>query len=332
MKTGIRAVDFLLPEGVLTNEVLAEQFNTSADRIFRATGIRNRHILPEGMIASDLAIAAASAFLSRNHIQKNEIDFIIFCSHGFDYKGGVTSALIHHALQLSLNCGVLDLPQGCSGYIYGLFLADSMIRSGNCRKILFIAADMPSTVLHPDDYELRILFGDAASVTLLEKTDSGGIGKFILGTDGGGFYNLFVDGSHSRNPVDTTWLDTYAAKGGLLRGRMKMNSAEIFHFSLNTVPGLYYDILAANNMVMENLDGVIFHQANGFMLEKLRKKLNIPQEKFLMSMENTGNTVASTIPIVMANAIKNERIGKGSKILVAGFGIGYCWGGTIIEL
>jgi 3-oxoacyl-[acyl-carrier-protein] synthase-3 len=111
-----------------------------------------------------------------------------------------------------------------------------------------------------------------------------------------------------------------------------MNSAEIFHFSLNTVPGLYYDILAANNMVMENLDGVIFHQANGFMLEKLRKKLNIPQEKFLMSMENTGNTVASTIPIVMANAIKNERIGKGSKILVAGFGIGYCWGGTIIEL
>lgn len=331
MKAAITHLHYLLPENKLTNEMLAEKFTTKPDRIYRATGIRERRILTDGVMASDIGIEAAKQAIAKWNINPEEIDFLIFCSHGFDYKAGVTGALIHHAMGLKSSCGVLDLPQGCTGYIYGLFIADSILRSGNAQNVLFIAADMPSTVIHPDDYELRILFGDAASVTLIEKSENG-MGKFVLGTDGSGYYNLFVDRSHARYPADLAWVQEHAACGGMLRGRMKMNSAEIFHFSLRAVPPLIEDILAKNNITMNEVDAVVFHQANGFMLEKLRRKLEIPEDKFVVSMEFTGNTVSASIPIAIKNAMEEGRITKGMNVLIAGFGIGYCWGGTILKI
>lgn len=332
MGSNLTHISYLLPENRVSNEDLAKLFpTTSAEEIYKKTGIKNRYVLSKDDISSDLAEQVLNRFFEINKIDKNEIDFLIFCSEGFDYIAGVSSAVLHNKLQLKSSAGVMDLPQGCSGYIYGLALAKSLIAGKIAKKVLFVTADMASHVLHPNDLELRSLFGDAGTVTLIAESDLDQIGEFVFGTDGSGCEYLYVERSASRNPIDENWLLENKEAGGMRIGRMRMNSLEIFRFSLREVPGLIKETLEKNNLKESDIDLFIFHQANGFMLERLRKKLGIPTDKFYVFIENTGNTVASTIPICIYEAQQAGKIKKGMKVLVAGFGIGLCWGATVIK-
>lgn len=323
---------YVLPEHKISNELLEKQFpETTADEIFKKTGIKNRFVLNKNEISSDLAVKAANQFFSFFQIQKNEIDFLIFCSEGFDYIAGVTSAILQNKIGLKNEIGVLDMPQGCTGYIYGLAMAKSLIAGKIAKSVLLITSDMASNVLHPNDLELRSLFGDAASVSLIQSDNDNKIGEFVFGTDGSGHEYLFVERSASRNPPDAEWFKEHEKVGGMPIGRMKMNSLEIFRFSLRELPGLINQTLTKNNLNFEEVDLFIFHQANGFMLERIRKKLGIPNHKFYVYMENTGNTVSSSIPICITEAQKEGKILPGTKVMVIGFGIGLCWGATIIK-
>jgi 3-oxoacyl-[acyl-carrier-protein] synthase-3 len=176
-----------------------------------------------------------------------------------------------------------------------------------------------------------MLFSDAGVATLITADKTKGVGNFVFGTDGSGANMLMVRASGDRPLVNEGLEEMSRERDGLTLGRMSMDGMGVFTFSIRVVPGLIHDVLLKNNLCLHDIDLFIFHQANGFMLEMLRKKIGIPKEKFYTFLEETGNTVASSIPISMAEAIKNNRIQKGSKVLIAGFGIGFSWAASIVE-
>jgi 3-oxoacyl-[acyl-carrier-protein] synthase III len=334
MRPAIKAIEYYLPENTLSNEDLSELFPFLNDAdIYKKTGIRNRHITSPGIVGSDLAFFAAEKLFSEQKIDRSKIDFLIFCTEGLDYKGPATACVLQDRLGLSTSCGAIDLPYGCTGFAYCLSIAKVLVESGQAKEVLVLTADIPSTVIHPGDHELRMIFGDAGAATIVGTAEGEGtIGNFSFGTDGSGAPNLIVKHSGTRGPADKEWIEENKDAGGMLYGRMEMNSIEIFNFTLKTVPKLVADILSKNNMKQEDIDLFVFHQANAFLLSVLRRKIKIDENKFFVCMENTGNTVSATIPIALSEAIRSGRAKKGDRILLAAFGIGYSWAGTVITL
>lgn len=314
-----------LPAAVLTNDDLEREFNTPADQLFKNTGIRRRYLSAEGEMPSDVAVKAAENLFAEYQPELHEFDFLIFCSEGFDHKGPSTSCLMQHRLGLGKHIGCIDLPYGCSGYVYGLGIAHGLIEGGIARKILFLTSDNPTKVCHPRDLELRSIFSDigTASVITRQKAPQ----HFVFGTDGAGYENLIVDHSGTRNPATVEYLQ----ETNLPFGHMKMNSTEIFLFAVRTVPRLVGEVLEKYNYRLEDIDLFVFHQASAFMLEVVRKKCKIPKEKFFVNIENFGNSVSSSIPTALKDAARQGVLQRGMKVMLAGFGIGYSWGATIIE-
>ena len=335
MKASLKSISYYLPEDTLTNSDLCKIFPslTEAD-IFKKTGIKKRHITKPTIVGSDLGFYAAEKFFIEHNFDKSKIYYLIFCTEGLDYKVPVTACVLQERLKLNKNIGAIDVPYGCTGFVYCLSVAKGLIESGQATNVLAITSDIPSTVIHPDDYDLRMIFGDAGAATLisLDETDTSGLGKFTFGTDGSGADHLIVKRSGTRNPADASWFKEHEAVGGLPYGRMEMNAVEIFTFAMRVVPPMIEEILLKNNLKKENIDLFIFHQANGFLLSVLRRKLKIEENKFFNYIEQVGNTVSVTIPIALSEAIKQGKAKKGDKVLVAAFGIGLSWTGTIITL
>lgn len=333
-KAYIKAISYSLPPDELTNADICRLFpNTEEKDILKKTGIRKRHILKPGVISSDLAQEAAEKLFTEHRIDRNTIDYLIYCSEAFDYIGPATACVLQEKLKLSTSCGALDVGLGCTGFTGSLSLAKALVESGQATNILLLTADMPSTVIHPEDYDLRMIFGDAAAATLVScSTDRSNIGKFDFGTDGSGAPNLIIGQSNLRHPIDITWLEKYKGVGGMPTGRMFMDPIAIFNFALKRVPPMVENIINKNNITKEQIDLFIFHQANGFLLSVLRRKLKIEEAKFFTYIENIGNTVSASIPIALYEAIAAGKAKKGDRILLASFGIGYSWSGTLITL
>jgi len=239
-------------------------------------------------------------------------------------------------LGIPTTAGALDFNLGCSGYIYGLSLAKGLVETGIAKNVLLITAETYSKFIHPADKGVRTIFGDAAAATLISSssTDKDMIGPFVLGTDGKGAEKLIVKNGGMRHP----YLNNESAFSEDSVGNFKssdhlyMKGSDIFVFTLVSVPKLCQDIMGKAKLTYEDIDLVIFHQANKHMLEALRKKINIPQEKFYIFITNCGNTVSSTIPIALYEAIKEGKAKKGDKIMLVGFGVGYSYGATIVQL
>jgi len=335
VKASIKAISYYLPENTLTNKDLSELFpHLTEEDIFKKTGIKKRHITSEGIVGSDLAFFAGEKLFEEHTIDKQIVDFLIFCTEGLDYKGPATACTLQDRLELSTNCGAIDLPLGCTGFTYCLSVAKVLVESQQARNVLVLTSDIPSTVIHPKDADLRMLFGDAGAATLVSADETGetDIGNFSFGTDGSGAKNLIVKRSGTRNAPDIEWLKEHEDVGGMKYGRMEMNALEIFTFTLRVVPPMIEDILKKNNLTKEHIDLFVFHQANAFLLSVLRRKLKIEVERFFIYMEEVGNTVSATIPIALYEAIKIGKAKKGDRVLVAAFGIGYSWSGTVITL
>lgn len=334
MGASIKAISYYLPEKVLTNEELSRIFpEYSPEEIFKRTGIKERRIAPHDEIPSDAAIIAAEKFFEEHpSYKKEDIDFLLFTTEMVDRRGPATACVLQYKIGLPTRCGAFDIPMGCSGYIYGLLVAQGLINSKVAKNILFLTGDAATKVIHPADHELRMIFGDAMAATLISETKENGIGNFVVGTDGSGAPNLIVEGCCGAEKPTKEWLDKYADVGGMPYGHLTMNGAEILTFSLKKVPPLVKEVLEKEKLTMDDIDVFIFHQASGFMLEVLRRKMKIPKEKFFTNLEFLGNTVAATIPLALYDAMKQGVIKKGSKVLLAGFGIGYSWGATIVTL
>jgi 3-oxoacyl-[acyl-carrier-protein] synthase-3 len=336
MRAFVRAIEYYLPEQSLTNAILAEEFpDWTVDKIQKKTGIEVRHIARENECASDLGVRAAENLFASAICLPRDIDYVLFCTQSPDYFLPSTSCLIQDRLAIPKSAGAIDFNQGCSGYIYGLGLASGLIETDQARTVLLITAETYSKHICRADRSVRSLFGDAAAATLVigRESDSAGIGPFIYGTDGSGAKNLIVPTGGMRNKRTETTAQIHQDENGNFRSNdnLYMNGAEIFNFTLNTVPQLVAQILKKANRAIEDIDLFVFHQANKFMLEHLQKKLRIPAEKFYMSFSNYGNTVSSTIPIALRDASSAGKLESGAVVMLVGFGVGYSWGASIIR-
>ncbi|MBC7864737.1 MAG: ketoacyl-ACP synthase III [Bacteroidia bacterium] len=322
----ITNIEYFLPEGCITNEDLAAKFGSNPDETFKKTGVRKRFHTHIDFIMSDMAFEAAEKIFAKTPELREKIDALILVGHGYDYKAPITSALLQNRLGLSKNCLAIDMPHGCSGYMNGLGVSKGLLYGGLAKTILLMTGDTPSYVIHPENEELLAIFGDSATASIISLKE-GVENQFIYGTDGAGAESLMVKRSSSRKAATADWLN----ETGLLNGQMEMKSTEIFTFALRTVLPLTKDILEKNQVTLADIDFVVFHQANTFLLEVLRKRLKIEKEKFFNDIENTGNTVASSIPIALKTAEERGQLKRGMKVLLAGFGLGYTWGATVIE-
>jgi len=330
MGAKISKIDFYLPESIITNEELSAQFpDWTPDKIEDKIGVRERRVVRPDETALDLAIKACGKVLENEN--KSDIDFLILCTQSPDYYLPSSSCILQDRLGLRTEIGAFDFNLGCSGYIYGLGISKGLISAGLAGKILFVTSETYSKHLNPLDKGNRTIFGDGATASIIEFSDRNNIFEFELGTDGSGFENLIVPNGGLRNK--------YEANAQAIRNNdpttandLYMNGPEVFNFTIKRVPDMVKNILLKNHMAMDDIDYFIFHQANKFMLDYLRKKIKVPEEKFYNNMLYTGNTVSSTIPLALHESLKEKKIKSGDKILLVGFGVGLSWGATIIEI
>jgi 3-oxoacyl-[acyl-carrier-protein] synthase-3 len=213
-------------------------------------------------------------------------------------------------------------------------LAKGLIESGQSNRLLLITADTYSKFIHPLDKSVRTLFGDGASATLLSarRTDEEIIGPFVYGTDGAGAKNLIVPTGGLRQPVIADASVTVDESGNSRSiNNLYMNGPEIFNFTLRVVPEMVASLLDRARLGIPDIDLFIFHQANKFMLDHLQRKLKVPSDRFCVSMEDTGNTVSSTIPITFKRALEAGKVQSGNRLMLVGFGVGYSWASTLVR-
>ncbi|KIO78636.1 3-oxoacyl-ACP synthase [Pedobacter lusitanus] len=334
MKAKIKAIAYYLPETNLGNEEINELFpEWSVEKISGKTGIYNRHIAEVDEFSSDMAIKAAEKLFSDYDIDRNTIDFILLCTQSPDYILPTTACIIQNKLGIPTSCGALDFNLGCSGYIYGLGLAKGLVLSGIAKNILFLTAETYSKFIHPKDKSNLTIFGDGASATLICADDGfAEIAEFNFGTDGKGAENLIVKKGGIRFPGLSNEKDDITDEFGNVNnpGKLYMNGGEIFGFTSGAVPKLVQNVLSGNSLQPSDISMYIFHQANKYMLNHLRKKINIEEEKFFYFLKDCGNTVSSTIPIALKEAINSGDLS--GNILLAGFGVGYSWGGCVLKM
>lgn len=333
----VRAVASYLPEGELTNEQLAEESGDwSPAQILDKTGIAVRHVAATDECASDLGVRAAERLFASGACSPSDVDFLILCTQSPDYFLPTTACLVQDRLGLRTDCGALDINQGCSGYVYGLSLAKGLVETGAARNVMLITADTYTKFINRRDRSVRTLFGDGAAATLVSgvESDEELIGPFIFGTDGRGARNLIVPAGGTRRAVDGDAAAEREDGQGNWRSdaNLYMNGGEIFSFTLQTVPRACDQLFERAGRRAEEVDYFVFHQANKFMLDRLRAKMKIPVEKFHVDLAKTGNTVSSTIPIALEAARREDKIKAGDRVALVGFGVGYSWAATLVRI
>jgi 3-oxoacyl-[acyl-carrier-protein] synthase-3 len=330
----IKAISYYLPEKRRSNENISEQFpEWSMDKIGAKTGISERHITAPDEFSSDMAVTVAEQLFSEYNIDRNTIDFLLLCTQSPDYFLPTTACILQDRLKLPTSAGALDFNLGCSGFVYGLGIAKGLISGGMAKNILLITSETYSKFIHPKDKSNLTIFGDAAAATLVSaNTGLCTMESFVFGTDGAGAENLILKQGGLRYPVQQNSEDIIDEYGNVRNERyLYMNGSEIFNFTIELVPMLATQVLQKADLNIDDIDLFVFHQANKYMLNHLRKKIGIPEDKFYMYMENCGNTVSSTIPIALYEANKVGKIKPGAKVMLAGFGVGYSWAGCVLD-
>jgi 3-oxoacyl-[acyl-carrier-protein] synthase-3 len=331
MEAYIKAISYYLPEKIITNDDLVKEFpEWTVDKIASKVGVVERHVVNDDETAVDLAVKAGEKLFIEHGIDRESIDFILFCTQSPDYYLPASACVIQEKLNIPTSIGALDFNQGCSGFIYGLLLAKGIVQSKIASNVLLITSETYSKHIHPKDKGNRTIFGDAAAATLISSEGFAKIGNFDTGTDGSGANNLIVKTGGFRNKLQTGDLTFDKSGNPISSDHLYMNGGEIFNFTSHAVPLLVEKVLIKNKIKSNDVDLYVFHQANKYMINYLRKLLEIDKDKFYIFMEKVGNTVSSTIPIALHEAQK-ENLLHGN-ILIAGFGVGYSWGGTVLTI
>lgn len=332
MQVFIKAISYYLPEKVLTNEELVRKFpEWSVDKVAAKVGVNQRHVANETETAGDLAEKAALKLFDEYQISPDAIDFVMLCTQNPDYKLPSTACILQHRLHIPTTAGAFDYDLGCSGCIYGLALAKGLIVSGAAKNVLLLTAETYNKYLHEDDKSNRSIFGDGAAACLVSTDGFAEIGDFIFGTDGSGAENLIVKTGGARLPEKNGKEERDAEDHVKRDDYLYMNGGAIFNFTLEAVPNMMGQLLEKSGLAKDDIDYYVFHQANKFMLNTIRKVCVLPRERFYINLENVGNTVSSTILIGLKECLKSNTIVPGMKVMCCGFGVGLSWGGTILS-
>lgn len=332
MEAAIKAIEFYLPEQKVTNNDLLNRFpGYDFGKFEKKVGIKNRYWVSENETALDLAIKACEKLFART--AREEIDYVIYCTQSPEYFLPTTACLLQEKLGLSKNIGAFDYNLGCSGYVYGVSLAKALIESGQSENVLLVTAETYSRYVHAEDKSNRAIFGDGASATLISKSDYSGLKRFLFGTDGSGAEKLIIKNGAGKKPFDANaCIHNYGSDNYYTDNHLYMNGPEIFNFTAENIPDFTNLVLAKNGIDVSEVDYFVFHQANAFMLDFLRKRVRADKDKFYIDLEDGGNTVSNTIPIALKRLSDRTKIKENTKILIVGFGVGLSWAGGLIEL
>lgn len=317
-------ISVYLPPKVETSEQLRVLFPSwNLDQIERKTGIYSRRIAEPDVCASDLGVAAAEQLFADHDVDPASIDFLLLCTQTPDYPLPTTSCMMQDRLGLRTSIGALDFNLGCSGFVYGLSLADGLIRSGSVKRVLLVTAETYTKYIHPDDRSLRTIFSDGAAATLIEAADEPTLGSFRFGTDGTAADTLFVTEGGAR-PKEQ-WLQPRSRRRW--SSPLYMDGPAILAISLEVIPHMVHDVLNDAGLSCDDVDLFIFHQATRVMLEHLRQHLGVEEDRVPIVLKDVGNTVSSTIPIVIDRLRTSGHLRHGMRNILVGFGVGFSWAG-----
>ncbi|MEK8131273.1 ketoacyl-ACP synthase III [Paenibacillus filicis] len=313
-----------LPDRVLTNADLERMVDTNDEWIVQRTGIRERRIVSETQFTSHLAIGAVQNLVDRYGAELKDVDLIIVTTSTPDFSFPATAPLVQHHFGIASPLA-FDLSATCSGFVYGLQVADGMIGSGLCRKALVIGAETLSKITDYTDRTSCILFGDAGAAVLLERDEAPDAQPLFLaytaGSDGSG-------GKHLYRTLNASVLNGEELKG---TGKLVQNGREVYRFAVQTIPVGVNALLSQAGLSVEELDWFIPHSANLRIIESVTEKLGISMERTLHTIETLGNTSAATIPLAMDKGVREGLFQPGQRLLLFGFGGGFVHGGLIMN-
>ncbi len=314
-----------LPKRLVTNSELTNKIDTTDEWIETRTGIRQRYLAADGELTSDIATKAAEKALEHAKVNATDVDMVILATTTPDNTFPATATTVQHRLGMTTGAA-FDIQAVCSGFVFGMSVADNFIKSGQCRNILLIGAETFSRILDWNDRATCVLFGDGAGAILLQVQEEGidrtggknssGILSTHLHSDGSTNDLLFVDGG----PSSTQTV-----------GHVRMNGREVFRHAVNNFSSVVEEALEANELTAKDIDWVVPHQANKRILDGTRRKLGLPPEKIVITVDQHANTSAASIPLALDVAIHDGRIKKGDLILMLAMGGGLTWGASIVR-
>jgi len=320
----VKGIACAVPERSIKSEEYNEVFGVdSVQKFVNMTGIHKRHVALEEQCASDLCYVAAERLLKKLGWESTSIDALIFITQTPDYAVPATACVLQHRLGLGEDCIAFDVNLGCSAYVYGLWLAATMISTQDLNRVLLLVGDTSNYGINPNDSATAMIFGDGGTATALEKTVGKSL-KYFLKTKGSGYKNIIVPAGHARSRGRT---NTEASEYEL-----SMNGSEVFTFTITDVPRTINHFMSQYNIDKDNVDMYVLHQANLFILKHLAKKLKIPVEKLAVSIYRYGNTSGESIPLTLVDALGGEESKEPIKLFLCGFGIGLSWGGIYLEM
>jgi 3-oxoacyl-[acyl-carrier-protein] synthase III len=298
------------------NELGEEDIN----KFTETTGIRERRCVTGNQTTSDMCFVAAEQLMKEKQIDKESIDALIFLTQSPDYLQPATSHVLHKRLGLSKDCLVFDVNLGCSGYVYGLYLASTMLQGGSIKRILFLAGEM--TVNNPENsIKDVILFGNAGTATLIERGNTEI--KCLLKANGEGYTSLINPGGGMRNPIR----DNYNKETAY-----HMDGADVFGFTITEVPKAFKEFFELYDGNINDYDYCVLHQANLLILKQLARKLKLPLEKMPISIDRYANTSSASIPLGIVDLCEREKVPETIKLITSGFGVGLSWGVVSFEV
>lgn len=318
----VRQIAFSLPARSESNDaLLADNPEWDLAKIYEKTGVARRYLAAPDQTAADLCVEAAEQLLQSGVVARDEIDAVLFCTQSPDYALPTSACIIQERLRLSRRVAAFDFNLGCSGFVYGLAIAGSMIESELSQNILLLCGETYTKYIDAHDRTCRPIFSDAGSATLIQRSEQPMLGPFELGTDGKGYRNLILPQSGARvhNGADAP------------ARRLTMDGPSVFMFTISAVPAGVQRLVEAAGVTLDAIDWFVFHQASKLVLDEIVQRLHLPPAKVVRDLETIGNTVSATIPIALKRSADAGRLRPGQLVLLFGFGVGYSWGGCLVR-
>lgn len=314
-----------VPEKILTNFDLEKMVETTDEWITTRTGIKERRIAGEGEHASTFATLAAERAMEMAGVKADEIDLIVLGTITADFPFPATACIVQNNLK-AVNAAALDVSAACSGFVYGLSIADRFIKAGTAKKVLVIGAEVLSRIIDWTDRNTCLLFGDGAGAVVVEARENSdnGILSTHIHSDGSYWELLYQPGCGSRNPAVQQTLDSKLIY-------LQMQGNEVFKLAVRAMEDVAREALAANGMSVSDIDIFIPHQANRRIIDAIGKRLGLGNNRVFVNLERYGNTSAASIPIALDEAYRSSRIKDGDIVLFDAFGGGLTWGSALVR-
>ncbi len=322
----LRGIVSAAPRRVVGNDAFVKRFGADgvAD-VVKMIGVEQRRIAEPQQTTADLCFEAAKVLLERLDWPADSVDALIFVSQTPDYRLPATACSLHGRLGLATHCQALDVALGCSGYVYGLWLAATLLKAG-LKRVLLLAGDTSSRLVDQNDRATALLFGDAGSASAVEADAAAKPMHFRLGSDGAGARHLIIpEGAYRTGESDERWGENFDP------ACLYMDGAEVFNFTLRAVPNLVRETLDDAGLIATDVDAYALHQANRFMLRHLAKKIGAGEDRVPTNIDRFGNTSSATIPLLLTTDLAERITSASSRLMLVGFGVGFSWGAALID-